>query len=496
MNRKATVIGAGFSGLVSAGLLADYGFEVDLYEKNPFIGGRASSLHIDGFHFDKGPSWYWMPDVYEHAFHRLGSSRSEQYGLTRLDPAFRVYFAKEDYVDIPDKYEELQDMLEGMEPGAGRALVLFMKEAREKYELGMNGMAGMPSVSWLEFLSPLLWKSALKMDLFSSVADHVRRRFKNERIRKIMEFPVLFLGASASRIPALYTMMNYAGMCLGTFYPEGGFAGVVNGFSRVVEMKGVNIHTSSPVSGFEMENQSVKRVILESGQVVETDLIVGTGDYAHIDGLLEKDHRNYKSEYWEKKVFAPSSLLYFIGLDKKLDNIEHHNLFFHAPFDRHIETIYSEPGWPDDPLFYVCCPSRTDSSVAPAGHENLFFLMPIATGLEDSVEIREHYFELLISKFEEITAQNIRDHIIVKKSYGLDDFKNEYNAYGGNAYGLANTLRQTAILKPSIRHRKISNLFYAGQLTVPGPGVPPSLMSGEIVADYISRKFNVKINSI
>lgn len=492
MKQKVCVIGAGFSGLVSAGVLAKEGFEVSLYEKNLFLGGRASSMNIEGFHFDKGPSWYWMPEVYDQAFHRMGVKRSDYYSLTRLDPGFRVYFDKLDYVDIPDDYNELRDLFENMESGGAVALDRFMKEAREKYTLGVNGMARMPSVSWMEFLSPALWKSAMKMDLFSSVADHVQKRFKNERIRKIMEFPVLFLGASASRIPALYTMMNYAGMCLGTYYPSGGFAGVVKGFENVVKDLGVEIYAGTAVTGFETNRDSVTRIVLEDKQGVETDFVVGSADYVHIDTLLASKKRNYKSDYWKKKVFAPSALLYYVGINKKLEDIEHHNLFFHAPFDKHIDTIYSHPSWPDDPLFYVCCPSRTDEGIAPVGHENLFFLIPIATGLEDSEEIREHYFSMIISRFEEVTGENIKEHIVVKKSYGLDDFKQEYNAYGGNAYGLANTLRQTAVLKPSIRHRKLHNLFYAGQLTVPGPGVPPALISGEIVADYIIKNYQLK----
>lgn len=489
MKRKVAVIGAGFSGLVSAGILADRGYDVDLYEKNAFLGGRASSMVIDGFRFDKGPSWYWMPEVYEEAFKLLGSAASEHYRLTRLDPAFRVYFGKRDYVDVPDNYQELQKVFENLEPGSSKALDLFMVEARKKYELGMNGMARMPSVSWKEFLNPSLWRSALKMDIFSSVADHVRKRFKNDKIRKIMEFPVLFLGASASRIPALYTMMNYAGMCLGTYYPEGGFGSVVEGYANAALNKGVKIHTSAEVSNIEVSGDKVVRLRMSSGGTAEPDLVLGTGDYAHLDGLFEPHLRNYEESYWEKKVFAPSSLLFFIGLDKKLNNISHHNLFFHAPFEEHINAIYTDPKWPHDPLFYVCCPSKTETSVAPEGCENLFFLMPIATDLRDDDGIRNHYFSLLISRFEEVTGENINDHIIVKKSYGLDDFKNEYHAYGGNAYGLANTLNQTALLKPSIRHKRLSNMFYAGQLTVPGPGVPPTLISGEIVANYISKNF-------
>ena len=486
---KAAIIGSGFAGIMSSAVLADHGFDVTVFEKNPWLGGRASSMKIDGFHFDKGPSWYWMPDIFEQAFKRLGFRREDFYALHRLDPAFRVYFGDQDYIDIPDTYADLLALFEDLEVGAADKLDRFMKEAGVKYTIGVNEMARFPSLSLLEFVNFKVLRSLFQMDLFSSVSSQVRSLFKNERIQKIMEFPVLFLGASARQIPALYTMMNYAGLKLGTFYPPGGFSEVIDAFISAARAKGVRIEENADVTGFEIENKNITHLEINQHDISNADLVVGAADYAHIESLVPESLRNYSNDYWERRVFAPSALLFYLGVNKKLEGIEHHNLFFHSDFEQHTGEIYSKPAWPTDPLFYVCCPSKTDDSVAPAGCENLFFLMPIAAGMEDTELYREEYFTKLIASFERLTGETIKDNIIVKKSYCLSDFKSEYNAYKGNAYGLANTLRQTAVLKPRMRNRHISNLFYTGQLTVPGPGVPPSIISGELVADYISKQY-------
>lgn len=479
------IIGSGFSGLMSAGLLAKEGHHVTLVEKNEFIGGRASSFTADGFHFDKGPSWYWMPDIFENAFARLGLDVNDQFTLEKLDPGFRVYFDEQDYVDIPADFQALVRLFDQIEPGAGEKLEKFIQEAETKYKIGVHEMARFPSLSIFEFASLKVLSAAVKMDLFNSVASSVRRQFTNERLRKIMEFPVLFLGATANNIPALYTMMNYAGLKQGTFYPLGGFAKVVSSFAEAAEKHGVTIRTNAAATAIKVSGKHVVGVEINGEEILPCDVCVGAGDYAHMETLLPQPKRNYSEAYWKSRVFAPSSLLFYLGVDKALPTIEHHSLFFHSDFPQHIDEIYTNKKWPTDPLFYVCRPSKTDPDVAPAGQENLFFLMPLAVDIEDTPELRETYFHRLIDAFERLTGERIKEHICYQRSYCLHDFVSEYNSCRGNAYGLANTLKQTAILKPTMKNKQLKNLFYAGQLSVPGPGVPPAIISGEIVADYI-----------
>jgi len=492
---KIAVIGSGFAGLMAAGMLSKHGHHVTVYEKNAYFGGRASSFQAEGFHFDKGPSWYWMPDIFEEAFELLGVNRSEQYKLDKLDPGFRVYFEKNDYVDIPADYSALRDVFEDIESGAAKKLDKFMDEAEKKYQIGVKEMAKFPSVSIFEFINLKVLRSFIQMDLFRSVSSQVRHLFDDIRIRKIMEFPVLFLGAAANKIPALYTMMNFSGLKQGTYYPQGGFKSVVDAFVSSAEKNGVQFESNAEIEELIVGKNKVTHIKLKNGAQHEVDVVIGAADYAHVETLIPKPCRNYSEAYWESRTFAPSSLLFYVGIAKQLNSIEHHNLFFHSDFEKHITEIYKKPSWPTDPLFYVCCPSVSDPSVAPEGCENLFFLMPIAAGLKDSVEIREQYFERLVESFEQLTGESIRDHIIFKRSYCVSDFKQDYHAYEGNAYGLANTLKQTAILKPSIKNKYLNNLFYSGQLTVPGPGVPPSLLSGELVADYVLNHVDSEVKS-
>jgi phytoene desaturase len=317
---------------------------------------------------------------------------------------------------------------------------------------------------------------------------HVADYFKDEKLRELMEFPVLFLGALPENTPALYSLMNYADIIGGTWFPDGGMYSVVEGMFSLAKELGVRFAFQKNVTKLQINKGSVTSIITSAG-TYEADVVIGSADYHHIETrLLEPDYRSYSDAYWESRVMAPGSLIYYVGLNKKLENIKHHMLFFDAPFKEHAEKIYTTKEWPDEPLFYVSATTVTDTSMAPEGCENLFFLVPVAPGLEDdSEQLREHYFTKIVARMEKHLGQSITDHIIYKKTYAHRDFINDYNSYKGNAYGLANTLKQTAILKPSIKSKKVKNLYYTGQLTVPGPGVPPSLISGEVVAKQVVK---------
>jgi phytoene desaturase len=489
LKKKAIVIGAGFAGLSAATKLAKEGFDVTLLEKNKEVGGRARKLEIEGFTFDMGPSWYWMPDVFENYFKEFGTSVQEQYKLIRLDPSYSVFFGKDDVFRVPANLNEFYQLFEKHEPGSSIQLKIFLADAEFKYDISMSEFVHKPSLSVLEFMDFRILKAALKMDLFKSISKYIRTHFKNEKLIQLLEFPVLFLGAKPNETPALYSMMNYADIVLGTWYPMGGMVKIVDAMVDVAKKQGVKIEAGQTVEKINIVNNKAVSVI-SNGKVLLADVIIGAADYHHIEqNLLEEQYRNYNEKYWKTRKMAPSCLMYYIGLNKKLAGLEHHNLFFDAPFDLHAEEIYDRPQWPKDPLFYSTCASKTDSSVAPEGKENLVLLIPIAVDIEDTEVIREKYFNIMMDRLEYLTGQEIKKHVIVKKSYAINDFKKDYNSFGGNAYGLANTLRQTAILKPSLKNKKVDNLYYAGQLTVPGPGVPPSIISGLIAAREIVKKF-------
>lgn len=489
MAKSVVVIGAGFAGIAAASCLAQKGYQVTILEKNSSPGGRARKFETQGFTFDMGPSWYWMPDVFEKYFHLFGKKVSDYYSLDRLDPGYRIYFSDQKTMDVPASLDELKNKFEALEKGSSKKLELFLKEAAYKYQVGINEFVYKPGLSLFEFVDIRVMKSLFRLQMFSSLSKHVRSLFKNEQLIKLLEFPVLFLGATPENTPAMYSLMNYADLVLGTWYPKGGMHKIIEGMVTLAEELGVQFLYDEEVVKIEVPNGKAKTVITRNNEF-PADVVVGGADYHHLEQrVLDKKHRMYSESYWEKRTMAPSSLLFYLGLDIKVNELLHHNLFFDRDFQLHAQEIYEDPKWPSDPLFYVCCASKTDPSCAPEGGENMFLLIPVAPDLEDTEAIRNQYFEMMMDRLEKVTGQNLKEHIVYQRSYAHNDFKADYHAYKGNAYGLANTLKQTALLKPRLKSKKVSNLYFTGQLTVPGPGVPPSIISGQVVADEIYKSF-------
>lgn len=488
--KNIAVIGAGFAGLSAACCLASAGCSITIYEKNSSPGGRARKFEADGFTFDMGPSWYWMPDVFEKFFNRFGKSTSDYYDLIRLDPSYKVLFGEDDIVDIPAQPEDVYKLFEKLEPGSSAQLREFLREAAYKYEVGINDLVYKPGKSVREFIDRRLLLGIFKLHVFQSIASYIRKYFKNPKLIQLLEFPVLFLGAMPSKTPALYSLMNYADIALGTWYPKGGMFKIVEAMVELAESLGVTFKYNAPVSAINVTGTKATGVVIDN-ITYEHDFIIGGADYHHIEqNLLPVKYRKYDQNYWDKRDMAPSSLIFYLGINKKIDNLLHHNLFFDEEFEQHAKDIYEDPKWPLKPLFYVCAASKTDPECAPEGMENVFVLIPVAPGLEDNEETRERYYDLTLTRMEKLTGQSIKEHVVYKKSYAHNNFIEDYHAFKGNAYGLANTLRQTAMLKPSINNRKVQNLYYTGQLTVPGPGVPPSIISGQVVASEIINQLH------
>jgi phytoene desaturase len=484
----AVVIGAGFAGLSAASFLAQAGWQVTLLEKNSGPGGRARVFEAEGFTFDMGPSWYWMPDVFEQYFGHFGKRVADYYDLIRLDPSYQVIFGENDTVDIPASMADLRQLFESLEPGSAVRLDAFLAQAKYKYEVGINKFVHLPSRSVLEFIDFDIVKGALRLDLLQSMAKHARKFFSNPKLLKLIEFPVLFLGATPENTPALYSLMNYADLALGTWYPKGGMHQIVRGMVAVAEELGVKIEYDQEVQEIVVENGRSTGVRTASG-FWPADAVVAGADYHHIEQqVLAPEYRHYSPAYWDSRTMAPSSLLFYLGVNRQLTNLQHHNLFFDEDFSQHAHEIYEAPQWPSRPLFYASVPSKTDATVAPEGQENLFLLIPVAPDLEDPEATREKYYNLLMDRLEKHCGHPIRDAVVFKRSYAHHDFITDYHSFKGNAYGLANTLKQTAILKPSLKSTKVSNLYFTGQLTVPGPGVPPSLISGQVVAKEVLKE--------
>lgn len=484
MNKTIHIIGSGFSSLAASCYLAKAGYQVTVFEKNATIGGRARQLKKDGFTFDIGPTWYWMPDVFERFFSDFDKHPSDYYNLEKLNPAYSVYFGELDYITIENNLEKIYAAFEKEEPGSSKALEEFISEAKSNYDIAIKDLVYNPGVSPLELVTP---KTIMKLNqFFSTIKRDVRKRFNNNRLAQILEFPVLFLGAKPSDTPSFYNFMNYADFGLGTFHPKKGMYQVILAMEALAKELGVSIQTNANVESILVENGTATGLVV-NGQKETCDLVLSGADYHHTETLLEHQHRQYSERYWNKKTFAPSSLLFYVGFDKKLQNVDHHTLFFDVDFDTHAEAIYDNPAWPDHPLFYASFPSITDDSCAPAGKEAGIFLIPLAPGLEDNETLRESYFDKIITRFEKLTQQSVKKNIIFKESFCVNDFVKDYNSYKGNAYGMANTLLQTAFLRPKLKSKKVKHLYFTGQLTVPGPGVPPSLISGKLTSELIQK---------
>jgi len=492
MSRKIAVIGGGFAGLSAACELANAGCKVTLFEKNETTGGRARSFAHSGFTFDMGPSWYWMPEVFQEFFQRYNRQTSDFYDLIRLDPSYKVIFEDGEEINVPANLEELKSLLEQWETGAGRQLDAFLAEAKVKYDIGMGEFVWKPSLSITEFFQLKVLTQGIKLQLLGNMKSHLRRFFSHPKILKLLEFPVLFLGAKPSDTPALYSLMNYADIQLGTWYPMGGMTKIPEAMTELALGLGVTIRCGAEVKKINVQNKRAQSIQVNN-EVLEFDAVIAAGDYHHIEtNLLDESHRKYSTNYWETRTMAPSSLIYYIGINKKIAGLLHHNLFFDRDFEVHATEIYDKPKWPSAPLFYACVPSKTDPEVAPEGSENIFILIPVAPGMESTEELREHYLKDCIERLERKTGESIAPHIVYKRSYAHEDFQRDYFSFKGNAYGLANTLMQTAFLKPRMKNNKVDNLYYAGQLTVPGPGVPPSIISGLVAANLCLKELNVR----
>ncbi|MBW6490077.1 MAG: phytoene desaturase [Lentimicrobium sp.] len=485
--KQIIVIGAGFSGLSAAATLAAAGHQVTVLEKNSIAGGRARKFTEEGFTFDMGPSWYWMPDIFEDYFASFGKKVSDYYKLLRIDPSYKIYFGPGDEVVLPTELSEIYKLYDSIEPGASEGLRKFLAESEYKYRIGIGEFVKKPSHSITEYFSWKILAAGLKLNMFSSFGAYTRKFFKSKKINRLLEFPVLFLGGTAKTTPALYSLMNYSDMVQGTWYPEKGMYAVVEAMENLAKEYGVKFVYNANVTSFSFEGNQIKSVIT-TDKAYTADYVIASADYQFFEQhLLPEAFRKYSAKYWESRVLSPSSLIFYFGFNTRIPKLNHHTLLFDEDFEGHADSIYNNPRWPEKPSIYLSCTSRSDDNVAPKGHENVMALIPVAPGLSDTPETREHYFNMVIERMEKYAGLSLRNHLVYNRSYAHSDFEKDYNAFKGNAYGLANTLLQTAFLKPKMRNSKVKNLLFAGQLTVPGPGVPPAIISGQMAAREIIR---------
>jgi len=486
--KKVIIIGSGFGGLAAAGFLARDSYDVTVIEKNEQPGGRASVWKKDGFLFDLGPSWYLMPDVFENYFAEFGKKPSDYMKLKRLDPSYRVFFGKNDYVDISKNLDKNLEIFEKMEKGASEKMKKYLETSRYQYKVAMKDFIYKDYRHLTDFFKPKLVKEGIKLHMFDKLDSYAKRFFDSDRIRKILEYTIVFLGGSPFDSPALYSLMSHVDFDLGVWYPMGGMGELANAMYKLAKENGAEFIFNSPVKKIKVENNKTTGVETKDKKF-KSDIVITNADMAWAEmNLLEKDYWSYSKRYWNSRKIAPSAYLLYLGLDKKLDSLVHHNLYFNPNWENHFSQIFKNPQWPDKPSYYVSATSKTDPITAPKGYENLFVLVPVAAGLEDTDKIRNKYFNMIIKHMEELFGESIVDSIILKRTFAHNDFSSRYNAFKGTALGLAHTLRQTAIFRPQHKSKKVKNLYYTGHYNHPGIGVPMVIISSQILANMISEK--------
>jgi phytoene desaturase len=493
MKNRVVIIGAGLGGLSAAAYLAKVGYEVTILEKNQHIGGRAQVWKKNGFTFDLGPTWYWMPEVLQSFFDDFEYKQDDLYKLVRLDPSYRAYF-KDGFIDIPTEVTKTAQLFESIEKNSGKKLQKVINQTKKVYKLAMRSFVTPPFESVIEFFKPKQIIDGIKLlgsiNVLQSADKYIKGNFKNEKLIKLMSFPIFFLGESTKNIPSVYCMMNCADLVGGTWYPIGGFGKVAEAVGKVATDLGVKILNNTEVTKIEIREKKAVGVATAEGKFFPADIVISNGDYHHNDRkMVDSKYAQYSENRWDKMKLAPSALLIHMGLNKKVTGLPHHSLFFNNDWNAHNEALFDKPKWPDKPLFYVSIPTKTDPKLAPEGKEQMTILIPLAAGLTPNKKAQKKIIDTVIDDLSRISGQNINQAIEFMRVYNPDDFVNDYMAYKGNAYGLGQTVLQTAIFRPRLNSSKVRNLYYTGQFTKPGIGVPMVIISGKIVAQLITGKY-------
>ncbi|MFC3957317.1 phytoene desaturase family protein [Halovivax cerinus] len=483
-DRSVCVVGGGVGGLATACYLADAGFDVTVVEKNDQLGGRASRLERDGFRFDMGPSWYLMPDVFERFFAHFDRAPTDYYELTHLDPHYRIYWKDGDSLDVTGDLTDMGAALERYEPGAGDALERYLETAAETYDIGMEHFVYTDRPRFRDYVDLDVIRNASGLSLLGSMQDHVEQYFDHPKLQQVVQYSLVFLGGSPTNTPALYNLMSHVDFGLGVHYPSGGMGAVVDALVALGRELGVDYRTGFEVTAIDGERGAF--AVHNRRETIGADIVVSDADYAHTEGtLLSIDDRQYDAEYWHDRTYAPSAFLCYLGVEGDLEGLAHHTLVLPTSWDDHFEQIFDRPSWPDDPAYYLCAPSKTDATVAPDGHSNLFVLVPIAPGLPDGPDVRERYRDQILADVAANTGEDLRDRIVVEETFSVSDFAARYNSRNGTALGLAHTLRQTGPLRPGHRSSELDGLYFTGSYTTPGIGVPMCLISGEHAAETV-----------
>ncbi len=491
MEKKSVIIiGGGIGGMALSCMLGKKGYDVTVIEKNEMTGGRARIFSDKGFTFDMGPSWYMMPDVFEHFFDVVGENIKEYYEIQKLSPSYQITLKSDgkSYNLFSDLQKNI-DLFESIEKGSGQILEKFLLECKEQYEISKSEFMYRNYNSLRDFMTLRIMRMGARLPLFKKQKQIIEKKFKSELLRKVLQYQTVLLGTAPGDTPGIYTLMNYVDLVLGEWYPTGGIRSIPDSLEKISQKYNTKIKLNTSVSKIIVENNIAKGVLLENGEKLYADIVVSNADVEHTDRkLLPTEHQTKSDKYWESRVLAPSAFILYLGVKGKLPQLNHHNLLFTKDWEHGFSQIFSNPEWPNDPSMYICMPSKTDNTLAPVDHENLFVLVPIASGLDYDKDFSEKYSEFILDEIAKYyNISDLKERIVVKHTYSVKDFIADYNAFKGTALGLAHTLGQTAVFRPNNVHKNIPNMFYVGAGTNPGIGMPICLISAELAYKRIEN---------
>lgn len=485
--QKVAIIWSGFWWLSAAIHAAHKGWDVTVYEKNEQLWGRASMFEKDWFRRDMGPSWYLMPDLFESFFEQFWKKRSDYIEIEKLTPSYRIFFEQSDFpqVDVYDDVEKNRDLFERIEPGSTDVLLDYLEKSKYQYELAMKGFVQKNYDSIFDFLTPQMAIEGSKMNVFQKMDKYVAKYFKTPEMQKILQYPLVFLWTAPKDAPALYNIMSWVDFGMGVFYPKWGVNAIVQWLVSMAKEAWVKFHLDSEIDQI-IVDKWVATWIRMWEKVMPYDAVISNADYHWTETqMLEKKWQTYPEKYWEKKVMAPSGFILYLWVKGKVNNLEHHTLLFNYDWKKSFGQIFDKGEAPDDPSLYVCCPSKTDPTVAPKWDENLFVLVPFPPGIEMSTEQKQAYRDKVIDLIEETIGETFADRIIHERLFMNDEFTARYHAYKGTALGLAHTMTQTALMRPNTKSKKVKKLYYTGWYTNPWIGMPMCLISGKLATDRL-----------
>jgi 1-hydroxy-2-isopentenylcarotenoid 3,4-desaturase len=508
----AVVVGGGIAGLASAALLAREGYQVDLLEQRDELGGRVGSWESRGFRFDTGPSWYLMPEVFEHFFAQFGRSASEELDLRVLDPGYRVFFeGHHDPVDVRRERQANIATFERIEGGAGRRLEQYLVSAEDAYAIAVNRFlySNFDSLASHLHWDVLRRTPQLLRLLTQSLEGFITDRFHDPRLVQILGYPAVFLGTSPDRAPSMYHLMSRLDLADGVLYPAGGFVRLAETIAELARGAGARLHTGTKVTavltrpggrGRRRGTATGVACVQNDGteRVLYADVVVGAGDLHHLETeLLPEQYQSYPQRYWDRRNPGPGAVLVCLGVEGTIPQLPHHSLFFTADWHRNFDAIFGKHRRVPEPAsVYVCKPTETDSTLAPPGCESLFVLVPVPAdvtlgrgGLDGRGDPKvEQVADAALAQVAKWAGiESLGSRTVLRRTWGPGDFAADFNAWSGGALGPAHTLRQSAFLRTPNVSKKVSGLYYAGASTVPGIGLPMCLISAELLLKRLRR---------